>query len=94
MKCYDVATQYYTVLEYNMQVMCNWMWCIIVEMYSMTVDYVLSISIVDYNFTIIDYNLIIVDYNFTLVDYIFTAVDYKLIWVENITSFSRKYNII
>ena len=43
MKCYDVVTRYYIVLEYNMQVMCNWMWCIIVEIYSMIVDYVLSI---------------------------------------------------
>ena len=62
--------------------MYNWMWCIIVEMYSMIVDYVLSI--VDYVFTTRAYNVIIVNSNFTL-------WDYKLILVENIISFSRIY---
>ena len=80
MKCYDVVTCENIPLQYNMQVMCNWMWCIIVEMYSMIVDYVLSI--VDYVFTIVDYNFIIVDYDFTLWHYILNLV-------ENIISFSR-----
>ena len=75
MKCYDVVTHENIVLEYNMQEMYNWMWCIIVEMYSMIVDYV----------------VIIVDYNFTLWDYIFILVDYKLTLVENIISFCRIY---
>ena len=66
MKCYYVVTRENIVVEYNMQVMCNWMWCIIIETYSMIVDYVLSK--VDYNFTIIDYDFIMVDYNFTLWD--------------------------
>ena len=80
MKCYYIVTCENIVLEYNMQEICNWMWCIIVEMYSMIVDYVLCI--VDYVFTIVAYNFIIVDYNFTL-------WDYMLILVENIISFSR-----
>ena len=80
MKCYYVVTCENIVLQYNMQVMCNWMWCIVVEMYSMIVDYVLSI--VDYVFTIVDYNFIIVDYNLILWDYIFNLI-------ENMISFSR-----
>ena len=80
MKCYYVVTRENIVLEYNMQVMCNWMWCIIVEMYSMIVDYVLSI--VDYNITMVDYNITIVDYDFTIWDYILTLV-------ENTISFRR-----
>ena len=72
MKCYDDVTCENILLEYNMQVMCNWMWCIIVDMYSMIVNYVLSI--VDYDFTIVAYNFIIVDYDFTLWDYILTLV--------------------
>ena len=68
------------VVEYNMQVMCNWMWCIIVEMYSMIVDYV--VSMVDYVFTIVDYDIIIVDCDFILWDYILNLV-------ENSISFSR-----
>ena len=80
MKCYYVVTRENIVLEYNMQVMCNWMRCIIVEMYSMIVDYVLSI--VDYVFTIIDYDITIVVYNFTLWDYILNLI-------ENIISYSR-----
>ena len=79
-KCYDVVTHENIVLQYNMQVMCNWMWCIKVEMYSMIVDYV--VSIVDYVFTIVDYNVIIVDCDFTLWDYILNLI-------ENIISFSR-----
>ena len=65
------------MLEYNMQEMCNWKWCIVKEMYSMIVDYVLSK---------VDYSFNIVDYNFTLVDNIITLVDYLLISVENINS--------
>ena len=80
MKCYDVVTHENILLEYNMQEMCNWKWCIIVEMYSMIVDYVLSI--VDYNFTMIDYDITIVDCDFILWDYIPTLI-------ENIISFSR-----
>ena len=80
MKCYYVVTRENIVLQYNMQVMCNWMWCIIVEMYSMIVDYVLSI--VDYVFTIVDYDFIIVDYDLTLWDYILNSI-------ENMISFSR-----
>ena len=80
MKCYDVVTRENIVLQYNMQVMCNWMWCIIVEIYSMIVDYVLSI--VDYIFTIVAYDITIVDYNFTLWDYILNSI-------ENIISFRR-----
>ena len=30
-KCYDVVTRENIVLEYNMQVMCNWMWFIVVK---------------------------------------------------------------
>ena len=82
MKCYDDVTHENIPLEYNMQVMCNWMWCIIVEMYSMIVDYVLSI--VDFNFTLVAYNFILVDDDFTLWDYILTLVG-------NIISFSRIY---
>ena len=70
MKCYYVVTHENIVLEYNMQVMCNWMWCIIVEMYSMIVDYVLSI--VDYDITMIDYNITIVDYSFTFFEIIYS----------------------
>ena len=70
-KCYDAVTHENIVLEYNMQVMCNWMWCIIVEMYSMIVDYV---------FTMIDYDITIVDCDFILWDYILNLV-------ENIISF-------
>ena len=99
MKCYYVVTRENIVLEYNMQIMCNWMWCIIVEMYPMMVDYVLNI--VDYDFTKVDCDFILVEYNFTLWDYIFILVYYKLILVENIisfcriyTHFSRKYNLI
>ena len=80
MKCYDVVTHENIVLEYNMQEMCNWMWCNTVEMYSIIVDYVLSI--VEYVFTIVAYNLIKVDCDFTLWDYILNLV-------ENIISFSR-----
>ena len=80
MKCYYVVTRENIPLQYNMQVMCNWMWCIIVEMYSMIVDYVLSI--VDYDFTMIDYDITIVDYDFILWDFILDLV-------ENIISFSR-----
>ena len=80
MKCYDVVTRENIVLEYNMQVMCNWMWCIIVEMYSMIVDYVLSK--VDYNFTLVAYDVIIVDCDFTLWDYILNLI-------ENMISFRR-----
>ena len=72
MKCYYVVTRENIVLEYNMQVMCNWMWFIVVEMYSMIVDYV--VSIVDYVFTMIDYDIIIVDCDFILWDYILTLV--------------------
>ena len=68
------------VLQYNMQVMCNWMWCIIVEMNSMIVDYVLSI--VDYIFTLVAYDFIIVDYDFILWDYILNLI-------ENMISFRR-----
>ena len=56
-----------------MQVMCNWMWCIIVDMSSMIVDNVLSIA----------------DYDFTLVDCDFTLWDYILNSIENMISFSR-----
>ena len=49
-------------------------------MYSMIVDYVLSI--VDYDITIVAYNVIIVDCDFILCDYILNSV-------ENIISFSR-----
>ena len=80
MKCYYVVTHENSVLQYNMQEMCNRMWCIIVEMYSMIVDYVLSI--VDYIFTLVAYNITIVDCDFTL-------WDYMLILVENIISFRR-----
>ena len=80
MKCYDVVTCENIVLEHHMQEMCNWMWCIIVEMYSMIVDYVLSI--VDYVPTMIDYDFIIVDCDFILWDYILNLI-------ENIISFSR-----
>ena len=80
MKCYDVVTRWNIVLQYNMQVMCNWMWSIIAEMYSMIVDYILSI--VDYDITMINYNITIVGCDFTLWDYILTLV-------ENIISFSR-----
>ena len=80
MKCYDVVTRENIVLEYNMQVMCNWMWCIKDEMYSMIVDYVLSI--VDYVFTTVEYIFIIVDYDFTLWDYILSSI-------ENIISLRR-----
>ena len=80
MKCYYVVTHENIVLEYNMQVMCNWMWFIVVEMYSMIVDYV--VSIVDYDITLIDNNFIIVDYNFIIWDYILNSI-------ENIISFSR-----
>ena len=80
MKCYDVVTCENIVLQYNMQVMCNWMWCIIVEMYFMIVAYVLSI--VDYVFTMIDYDITKVDCDFTLWDYILNLI-------ENIISFSR-----
>ena len=82
MKCYDVVTRENIALQYNMQVMCNWMWCIIVDMYSMIVDYVLSI--VDYDFNIVAYDITIVDCDFTLWDYILTLV-------ENIISLSRIY---
>ena len=80
MKCYYVVTRENIVLEYNMQVMCNWMWCIIVEMYSMIVDYVLSI---------VDNVITKVDYVFTIVDYDFILWDYILNSIENIISFSR-----
>ena len=80
MKCYDVVTHENIPLEYNMQVMCNRMWCIKVEMYSMIVDYVLSI--VDYDITIVAYDIIIVDYYIILWDYILNSI-------ENIISFSR-----
>ena len=80
MKCYDVVTCENIVVEYNMQVMCNWMWCIIVEMYSMIVDSV--VSMVDYDLTLVAYNIIIVECDFTLWDYILTLV-------ENMISFSR-----
>ena len=58
------------VLEYNMQEMWNWKWCIIVEIYSMIFDYVLSI--VDYDFTIVDHDFTLVDCDLTLWDYIIT----------------------
>ena len=80
MKCYYVVTRENIVLEYNIQEMCNWMWCIIVKMYSMIVDYVLSI--VDYDITMIDYNITIVDCDFILWEYILNLI-------ENIISFSR-----
>ena len=66
MECYDVVTCENILLQHNMQVMCNWKWCNIVEIYSMIVDY--AFTIVDYIFTTVDYNFIIVDYNFNLVD--------------------------
>ena len=80
MKCSYVVIRENIVLQYNMQVMCNWMWCIIVEMYSMIVDYVLSI--VDYILDIVAYDVIIVDCDFILWDYILNLI-------ENIISFSR-----
>ena len=80
MKCYDVVTCENIVLEYIMQVMCNWMWCIIVDMYSMIVDYVLSI---------VDYNITMVDYDITIVDCDYTLWDYTLNLIENMISFSR-----
>ena len=80
MECYYVVTHENIVLEYNMQVMCNWKWFIVVEMYSMIVDYVLSI--VEYVFNIVDYDITIVDCDFILWDYILNSI-------ENIISFSR-----
>ena len=80
MKCYYVVTHENIVVQYNMQEMCNGMWCFIVEMYSMIVDYVLCI--VDYDITIVAYDITIVDYDFTLWDYILNSI-------ENIISFSR-----
>ena len=88
MKCYFVATRENIVLQYNMQVMCNWMWCIIVEMYSMIVDYVLCK--VDYSFTIVDCDFIKVDYNFTLWDYMLTLVENIISFSIIYTHFSRK----
>ena len=87
MKCYYVVTHENIVLEYNMQVMCNWMWFIVVEMYSIIVDYVLSK--VDYVFTMIDYDITIVAYNVIIVDCDFTLWDYILNLIENSISFSR-----
>ena len=92
MKCYYVVTRENIVPQYNMQVMCNWMWCIIVEIYSMIVDYVLSI--VDYVFTMIDYNITIVDCDFTLWDYIQNLVENIISFSRLQTHFSRKYNLI
>ena len=80
MKCYDVVTCENIVLQYNMQIMCNWKWCIIVDMYSMIVDSV--VSIVDYDLTLVAYNFIIVDCDFILWYYILNLI-------ENIISFSR-----
>ena len=80
MKCYDVVTRENIVLEYNMQEMCNWKWCNIVEMYSMIVGYV---------FTFVDLRFTIVEYNFTLVKYILILVEYKLILIEIKISFRR-----
>ena len=51
------------LLQYLMQEMCNWKWCIIVELYPMIVDYVFTK----------------VEYRFTLVEFIFNLVEYKLI---------------
>ena len=82
MKCYYDVTCGNIPLQYNMQVMCNWMWWIVVEIYSIIVDYILCI---------VDYNLIIADYNITIVDYNFTLWDYILNLIENIISFSRIY---
>ena len=84
-KCYYFVKWYYIVLEYNMQVMCNWMWCIIVEIYSMIVDYVLSI---------VDYDLTIIDYNFTLVGCIFILVENIISFSRIYTHFCRKYHLI
>ena len=86
MKCYYVVTCENIVLEYNIQVMYNWMWCITVEMYSMIVDYVLSI--VDYDITMVDYNIIIEDYNFTLWDYILNLIENKVSFCRINTHFS------
>ena len=63
-----------------MQEMYNWMWCIIIEIYSM---------IVGYAFTFIDLRFTMIDYNITIVDCDFTLWDYKLNLIENIISFSR-----
>ena len=46
--------------------MSHWKQCIIVEIYSVTVDY--------------DFTL--VEYIFTIVEYIFTLVEYILIWAK------------
>ena len=80
MKCYYVVTCENIPLQYNMQEMHNWMWCILVEMYSIIVCY--AFTFIDLRFTKVDYNIIIVDYNFTLWDYILNLI-------ENIISFSR-----
>ena len=80
MKCYYVVTSENIPLEYNMQEMCNWMWCIIVEIYSIIVGY--AFTFINLRFTIVDYNITIEDYNFTLWDYILNSI-------ENIISFSR-----
>ena len=79
-KCCYVVTRELFLLEHNLQEMCSWKWCIIVEMYSMIVGY--ALIIVDYIFTFVDYDL-------TLVYYILTLIKYKLIIIENIFSFSR-----
>ena len=92
MKCYYVVTRENNVLEYNMQVMCNWMWCIIVETYSMIVNYVLSIG--DYVFTMIDYDIIIVDCDFILWDYILNLIENIISFRRLYTHFSIKYNLI
>ena len=72
--------------------MCKWMWCIIIETYSMVVAYVLSK--VDYVFTIVEYDFIIVDHNVTLWDYILTLVENIISFWRLQTHFSRKYNLI
>ena len=68
MKCSYVVTSENILLQYYMQEMCNWKWCIIVEMYFMIVDYVFTF--VGYSFTLVEYNLTLVKYNLILVNII------------------------
>ena len=88
MKWYYVVTHENILLQHNMQVMCNWMWCIIIDIYSMIVDYV--VSIVDYICTIIDYDFIKVDCDFTLWDYIHNLIENMISFSRLQTHFSRK----
>ena len=92
MKCNYVVTCENIVLEYNMQIMCNWMWCFKVDMFSMIIEYVfttvvLCFTLVDYDFTSVEYNLILIEYKLNLIE---NVISLSRIY----THFSRKYNLI